>query len=130
MSDDANSLTGIWNGLFTQAGSAPISFLATLIETGESLSGSTREPCMIPGCPRKTHDAVLSGRRHGSAVAFTKTYDPPGWGYDHVEYEGTLNADATEIDGRWVVPGLSGKFLMIRSGGMKTAQTNSVLERA
>ena len=33
-------------------------------------------------------------------------------------YEGLVNADATEIDGRWRLPGTmeSGTFLMVRSG--------------
>jgi len=38
-----------------------------------------------------------------------------------VFYEGAVNADATEISGRWRVGALSGTFLMIRS--TKTAQS-------
>jgi hypothetical protein len=59
---------------------------------------------------------LLAGGRSGSAVTFVKRYEPPGYGYDTVAYEGSVNADATEIDGRWRVQGISGTFLMIRSG--------------
>jgi hypothetical protein len=83
-------------------------------------------------CPRRTHNALLDGRRNGSVVSFTKTYDPPGFGYDTVIYEGTLNADATEIDGHWGIPRdrLSGKFLMIRSSASASRRVGAVLERA
>jgi hypothetical protein len=38
-----------------------------------------------------------------------------------------VNADATEIDGRWRLPGLSGTFLMVRS--TKPAQSIATEER-
>ena len=53
----------------------------------------------------------------GSAVRFVKTYDGSKPNYTTVVYEGTVSADATEIEGRWRIPrSWSGKFLMIRSG--------------
>jgi hypothetical protein len=112
----ADSLTGVWDGTFVQPGVGAVTFLATLIETGSALSGSVTEPCMAPGCPLSTHNASLSGSRSGSAVSFVKRYEPPGYGYDTVRYDGSVNGDATEIDGRWRVQGVSGTFLMIRSG--------------
>ena len=111
-----DSLTGVWDGTFIQPGVGAVTFLATLIEAGGALSGSVTEPCMMPGCPRSEHNAQLAGSRSGSAVSFVKRYEPPGYGYDSVTYEGSVNADATEIDGRWRIPGISGTFLMIRSG--------------
>jgi len=111
-----NSLTGVWDGTFIQPGVGAVTFLATLIEAGGALSGSVTEPCMMPGCPRSEHNAQLAGSRSGSVVSFVKRYEPPGYGYDSVTYEGSVNADATEIDGRWRIPGISGTFLMIRSG--------------
>src|SRR4029453_8815349 len=98
------TLTGVWDGTFLQPGVGTITFLATLIETGSALTGSVTEPCMSPGCPIATHNASISGSRSGSAVSFVKRYQPPGYGYTHVFYEGTVNADATEIDGRWKRP--------------------------
>ena len=76
-----------------------------------------------------THNASIAGHRSGSAVSFVKRYEPPGYGYDTVAYEGSVNADATEIDGRWRLPGttLSGTFLMVRS--TKTAQSVATEER-
>ena len=111
-----DTLTGVWDGTFIQPGVGAVTFLATLIEAGGALSGSMIEPCMMPGCPRSEHNAQLAGSRSGSAVSFVKRYEPPGYGYDSVTYEGSVNADATEIDGRWRIPGISGTFLMIRSG--------------
>jgi hypothetical protein len=114
----ATTLTGVWDGTFLQPGVGTVTFLATLIETGGAVVGTVTEPCMSPGCPISTHTASLTGSHAGSAVSFVKRYEPPGYGYTHVLYEGTVNADATEIDGRWKLPGneSSGTFLMIRSG--------------
>jgi hypothetical protein len=112
-----DSLTGVWDGSFIQPGAGMVTFLATLIESGGALAGNVTEPCISAGCPLATHNASIAGHRSGNAVSFVKRYEPPGYGYDTVSYEGSVNADATEIDGRWRVPGtpFSGTFLMIRS---------------
>jgi hypothetical protein len=73
-----------------------------------------------------THTASITGHRSGSAVSFIKCYDPPGYGYNTVTYEGSVNAEATEIDGRWRLPGMSGTFLMVRSA----ASAKSVVAEA
>ena len=113
-----DSLTGVWDGTYVQRGVGMVTFLATLIETGGALGGSVTEPCSAPGCPSRGHNASIDGHRSGSAVSFIKRYEPSGCGYDTVFYEGLVNADATEIDGRWRLPGAmgSGTFLMVRSG--------------
>ena len=118
-----DNLTGVWNGTFVQPHIGMVTFLATLIESGGALGGNVTEPCILPDCPLKTHNASIAGHRSGSAVSFVKRYEPPGYGYSTVAYEGLVNADATEIDGRWKLPGsaLSGTFLMVRS--TKTAET-------
>src|SRR5689334_8345810 len=112
-----DSLTGVWDGTFVQPGTGMVTFLATLIESGGALTGSVTEPCISAGCPLNTHNASIAGHRSGSAVSFVKRYEPPGYGYDTVAYEGSVNAEATEIDGRWRVMGtpFSGTFLMVRS---------------
>jgi hypothetical protein len=94
-----------------------VTFLATLIDSGGALGGNVTEPCMTPGCPISTHNASIAGHRSGSAVSFVKRYEPPGHGYDTVSYEGVVNAEVTEIDGRWRLPrtSFSGTFLMVRS---------------
>jgi hypothetical protein len=124
-----DNLTGVWDGTFVQPRAGMVTFLATLIESGGALGGNVTEPCIMPGCPLSIHNASIAGHRSGSAVSFVKRYEPPGYGYDTVSYEGLVNAEATEIDGRWRLPGttLSGTFLMVRS--TKTAQSIATEER-
>jgi hypothetical protein len=124
-----DSLTGVWDGTYTQPGVGIVTFLATLIETGGALGGSVTEPCMMQACPIGTHNASIAGHRSGSAVSFVKSYEPPGYGYNTVSYEGAVNADATEIDGRWRIPGssYSGTFLLVRSS--QPAQSVEVEEQ-
>ena len=112
-----DNLTGVWDGTYVQPRVGMVTFLATLIESGGALGGNVTEPCMTPGCPLSSHNASIAGHRSGSTVSFVKRYDPPGYGYDTVFYEGVVNAEATEIDGRWRLPGtpFSGTFLMVRS---------------
>ncbi|WP_213287824.1 hypothetical protein [Bradyrhizobium sp. sGM-13] len=112
-----DSLTGVWDGTYVQRQIGMVTFLATLIESGGALGGNVTEPCTVPRCPIGTHNASIAGHRSGSAVSFIKRYEPPGHGYNTVSYEGVVNAEATEIDGRWKVPGTtdSGTFLMVRS---------------
>jgi len=122
-----DNLTGVWDGTFVQPQVGMVTFLATLTESGGALGGNVTEPCMTPDCPLSVHKASIAGHRSGSAVSFVKRYEPPGYGYDKVIYEGLVNADATEIDGRWSLPGLSGTFLMVRS--TKPAQSIATEER-
>src|ERR1035438_10092208 len=107
-------LTGVWHGLYTYSRSQEsVSFVATLIETHSYISGSIHEPKTAGDPPYGTMYATLLGTRHGSAVAFLKTYDtldpiyrPP------IAYEGTLSGDETEIEGRWNIQNIwFGTFL-------------------
>jgi hypothetical protein len=120
-----NDLTGVWDGTYIQPQVGMVTFLVTLIETGGALTGNVTEPCTRRDCPVSTHNASIAGHRSGHAVSFVKAYEPSGYGYDKVFYEGTVNADATEISGRWRLPGApdSGTFLMVRS----TKTTESVV---
>jgi hypothetical protein len=117
--ESGRRLTGVWQGIYDYpAGGGPtVPFTATLIEAGQSLSGSVHEPCLMQDARDETLFATLAGSRHGSAVRFVKTYDGSNPNYGTVVYEGIVNGDATEIEGRWRIPrSWSGKFLMIRSG--------------
>ena len=76
------NLTGVWHGLYTYANGLSISFMATLIDSGSVLSGSTTEPCTTGQCPSDTIHANLAGRRQASAVTFTKIYEQAGPGYE------------------------------------------------
>jgi hypothetical protein len=127
----AENLTGVWQGLYSYPYGQSVSFVATLIDSGGSFSGTIHEPCILRG---GTIYATLSGTRQGSAVSFLKTYDKSaGPGYGSVQYEGVLNGDATEIEGRWTIRvlllGFSGKFLMIRSAGKAAEVEEKVSER-
>lgn len=114
---ERTNLTGIWQGLYSYPRLLePVSFVATLIETERWVTGSTHEPHRNSGA---TLCATLLGRRSGSAVQFVKTYDEGQGGYGaDVHYEGSVSADASEIEGRWVIRAdWSGRFLMIRGTG-------------
>ena len=126
--DDALSLTGLRNGLFSYPRRYdPAPFVAILIQSGASFSGTTHEPCAIKQIPCGLPCATLRGQRTGTAVSFLKTYDGTGGWTHSVKYEGMLRDDGTEIEGRWCVSGSwSGKFLMVRSG----AQKESVVRKA
>jgi hypothetical protein len=115
MGAQTQDLTGVWNGLYSYPDGRSVTFVATLIESGSTLTGSTHEPCVGGDCPARTLFASLMGGRAGSAVSFRKTYEAAGPRFGSVNYEGRLNADATEIEGRWSIPAVwSGKFMMIR----------------
>jgi hypothetical protein len=125
------NLTGVWHGLYTYAHrSESVSFVATLIESGSSLSGATHEPCVGDDCPCDTLYATLLGTRQARAIAFVKTYEAAGPHYrDPVAYEGTLSADGTEIGGMWNIQRVwFGKFLMIRSSGHAATVSRKAFE--
>jgi hypothetical protein len=117
--DGERNLTGIWNGLYTYPDGRSISFVATLIDTGGSLTGTTHEPSSRSEQFGATLFATLVGSQRDSEVLFTKTYDPSDASHRRpIDYQGVLNSDATEIEGRWTIVQMwSGKFLMIRSPG-------------
>jgi hypothetical protein len=123
-------LTGVWQGLYTYPFGLSVSFTAVLTEAGGHLSGSTSEPCSVPGCPISTHDALLLGRRQGNTITFKKTYKLMSHGYGTADYDGALNADSCEIEGHWRVANFgSGKFLMIRSPRAIVAASENKFER-
>jgi len=127
----ANNLTGVWHGLYTYPQiNKSVSFVATLIESGSSVSGSTHEPCEPGIAASGTLFAAIVGSRLDSAVAFVKTYESASPLYDQVEYDGRLSADGTEIAGRWIIRRVwSGSFLMIRSNGQAAERTRRVAAR-
>jgi hypothetical protein len=117
------NLTGVWNGLYSYSSGLSVSFVATLIDSGSVVSGATHEPNVLRTSSSSTLYALLAGGRRDSAITFVKTYDEAGTSYYYpVSYEGFLNGDATEIEGRWRIgDGTTGKFLMIRSEGKAVA---------
>jgi hypothetical protein len=125
------SLTGVWQGLYTYSDGTSVAFVATLIDSGSALTGSTHELCTAGAWIGSTIYATLSGSRQGSAIAFTKIYDEVGFEYQSaVKYEGTLSGDEMEIEGRWIIHSMRfGKFLMIRSNGKTTEIQRKVTAR-
>jgi hypothetical protein len=126
--NEADNLTGVWSGTYRQTLVGDVPFMATLVQSGDHIGGSTHEPCIRSDCPRKTHLAILSGHRSGHSISFVKSYDPPGFGFDAVNYSGELNADATEIVGMWSIGSVFfGAFVMTRAGRRAVAKTNAKL---
>jgi hypothetical protein len=125
------NLTGIWNGLYTYLDGRSTAFVATLIEGGGSLSGTTHEPSALSASVGATLYASLVGSRRDFSVTFTKTYDQPDvFHRSPVLYEGALNGDGTEIEGRWTIAKVwSGKFLMIRSPSQEVKASRKAFER-
>jgi hypothetical protein len=127
----SDNLTGVWHGLYTYPRVLQrVLFDATLIESSAWLTGSTHEIATSARAKGQMLYAMLEGQRIGQRVTFTKTYDGTVPGYNVVEYEGTLSADASEIEGRWSIRNnWSGKFLMIRSTGKTQAVEHKAFER-
>jgi hypothetical protein len=125
-----DSLTGVWNGLYTYQDGNSTAFVATLIESGAVFTGMTHEKSAVSGGTMLF--ANLDGACRGRTVSFTKIYDPPDELHCHrIHYEGALNGDATEIEGRWTIPqACAGKFLMVRSGGRTATVERKAFEKA
>lgn len=123
----STSLTGVWHGLYSYTDIGSVYFVATLIQSGAWLSGSTHEAEFGDDGSPLTLFAELEGMRDGLRLRFDKTYDGTG-GWSHsVAYEGLISPDATEIEGNWTIgQEVSGRFLMIRSRGA----SESVVRRA
>jgi hypothetical protein len=129
-SQSRRSLTGVWEGVYSYpAGRLPtVPFTATLIEAGSSLSGSVHEQCTVNGGMLLFS---LSGSMRGATISFAKTFVGSSRDYGLILYEGMINDDATEIEGRWTIPrDWSGRFLMTRSGGAPRAAADSRSEEA
>jgi hypothetical protein len=128
-SDD--NLTGVWHGLYSYPGQRqPVYFVATLIDSGGHISGMTHESEVGESGAPLTLYASISGTRQGASVSFAKSYDGSG-GWDHsVAYEGAVNGEWTEIEGRWSI-GIkeTGKFLMIRSRGVTESVVREAFEK-
>jgi hypothetical protein len=125
------NLTGVWNGLYTYSDGRSTAFVATLIESGGALSGTTHEPSTARASLGATLFASLVGSRSDFSVRFTKTYDRPDVLHrSPIVYEGALNGDGNEIEGRWTIVKIwSGKFLMIRSPGQQIKAERKAFER-
>lgn len=125
MNDPHESLTGIWDGLYSYAGvlTQPEStFTAVLFQSGGMLSGTIHETMRRRVVGDVAASAFVDGRVDGTVVTFSKTYDGSGGQTHVVNYDGRLAGD--EIDGTWsiAVQGgvVTGRFLMIRGRRAET----------
>ena len=117
--DGKINLSGIWQGLYSfQTLDVPISFIATLLERGRSLSGETQET----RAQSITNTAQIDGMRHSRLVDFIKTYDDKVTGLQRVNFAGLISQDASEISGQWSrQDGTGGTFLMVRQSHLVVA---------
>jgi hypothetical protein len=93
-----------------------VSFDAHLHESDGLVTGVIEEvDDLSDGHGPKSLEAFVNGVRHGRHVEFQKTYEE-GEDVCIVDYQGIIDAEATEIDGEWVRPedGLAGSFVMHR----------------
>jgi hypothetical protein len=132
---EASNLSGVWHGQYSydEPGREAVAFVATLRELGGVLSGSTEETVEIDGAAA-TLKAALQGKRDGSAVTLLKLYEgiqtsTPGRLYDFVHYAGEVTPEGDEIEGDWRVRGSSGRFLMLRGGGLDAEVAQKAVER-
>jgi hypothetical protein len=121
-------LTGVWHGLYSYpAYRDPVYFVATIIQSGRHLSGTTHEQDRgEDGAPLALF-AAIEGTRGTGDVSFLKQYDGSGGWVHGVLYEGRIMGDGDEIEGVWSIPGdARGRFMMMRSPGA----TETVARRA
>ena len=120
MSDESiENLTGIWQGYYLYPrGGAPVSFVATLLESGRFVTGTTHEAATQGRIIGQTLYAMVSGARVGMTVSFVKSYTHSGenTGYEMpITYQGVISADGSVIEGNWTIyAGFSGRFAMTR----------------
>jgi hypothetical protein len=65
------SLTGVWRGLYSYDWGPQEGFIATLLQTGRAISGSTHKQ----DTNGWAGGAVLCASVEGASVVFRKTYD-------------------------------------------------------
>jgi hypothetical protein len=125
------SITGLWHGQYSYpiVHRAPVPFSASLIQSEACLSGTITERAMLGRVQVRILYASVTGQRTGSSVSFLKLYEANSGSYTSVAYQGVLSGDGLEIDGEWIASGWSGRFLMIRAGGVATKVARRVEEQ-
>jgi hypothetical protein len=123
-----DDLTGVWHGLYSYpAYREPVYFVATLIQSGNHLSGTTHEQEKGESGAPLALFAMIDGSRTGAEVEFIKQYDGSGGWAHGVIYAGHLYGEGDEIEGEWLIPGdMKGRFMMMRS----TGATESITRKA
>ena len=111
---DRQDVSGVWYGRWRaeHPAVAPGSFIALLEEEGGGITGTITEP--DPDGDDGVLRALVGGQRAGADISWVKQYDGAGRLAHAVRYAGSVNADATEIVGRWQLEGFTGSFAMNR----------------
>lgn len=112
------SVSGAWSGVYhIMNGQMSGSFLITLQEGGSTLSGMTEEPDTFGMFGGGVAYATLTGQRTENSVVFEKLFEDAPQGLPAITYVGVVNAEETQIEGDWIIPGvMSGPFKMSRRG--------------
>lgn len=108
------NLSGEWHGTYRypRGGGPDTPFLAVIDDRNGQLSGTIIEPNEFRP---ETARATLAGRRFGTSVDFTKTYQGAGPEYaTPVDYVGSTSADGCRIAGVWSLLEWDGTFEMFR----------------
>lgn len=112
--NDPRDLSGVWYGRYFAIswGVPENGFIAHLEEEGGVVTGTITEPDDTGTADIRR--AFADGSRSGSALEFTKQYDPAGPLAHSVAYVGTVSDDGTEVTGEWRFSGYHGSFVMNR----------------
>lgn len=116
MSDDPQSLSGVWYGRYAAATHHETnSFIAVIDDRGGAVSGIITEP--DDSGSSDIRRAFVSGTRSGGTLDFIKQYDGAVEAHA-VRYSGVVNDDATGIKGDWKIDWgaetFAGSFMMER----------------
>ncbi len=114
-------ISGLWLGHYSYPGGEAVPFLARIDDRAGALSGTIVEPNTM-GLSSDSLESVLSGRRHGHAVDFTKVYDGASDAAHAVDYVGRLSGDGTTISGVWSLADADGSFAMHRQAVREEAE--------
>jgi hypothetical protein len=113
-------VNGMWLGTYWQNGN-PTRFEATLIQSGNSLSGRILDD-------NNLGEAQIDGEVVGRSIRFTKRYLTTA--AHSVNYAGTLSEDASSMQGQWKINSLhSGSWEAHRSGEDLMADLKNLLEK-
>lgn len=113
-SDIAN-VTGVWSGVYTEAGRETRFELTLQQTTGGVFSGAVSEQDIYGIGGGGGFTAEVSGEAlPGGVVRFTKTYPAGGPAMRPVVYEGRISDDGRSIAGSWDTGALHGPFHMER----------------
>lgn len=113
-------LSGMWLGTYWQW-DAPTRFEATLVQGGNTLSGSILDENYLG-------EARISGTVSGGQVRFVKRYLTSN--QTPIDYTGTVSKDGNRITGQWSIAGFdTGSWEAYRSEDDLSQSWKTVLER-